>query len=90
MMERMVGIEPTCTAWKAGDLPMIHTRDILYVNCASGDHVWESAGGCNAGCDDNCRCSVPVNTCARCGDCDYGDNPDATEIRRHCAETRSD
>lgn len=45
---------------------------------------------CNAGCDDNCQCSVPVNVCARCGDCDYGDNADAIEIRRHCAETRSD
>ena len=43
-------------------------------------------GGCNAGCDDGCNCSVPVHQCIRCGDCDYGDNPEANETRAQCAE----
>lgn len=47
-----------------------------------------SYGGRNAGCElgDGCGCSVPVNVCRKCGDCDYGDNADAIEVRRACAE----
>ncbi len=45
----------------------------------------QSVGGCNAGCDENCSCSVPVNKCTRCGDCDYGDNVEAAETKRQCA-----
>lgn len=45
-------------------------------------------GGRNAGCDVDdpgmCGCSVPVHRCSRCGDCDYGDTPEAAEIRRAC------
>lgn len=50
---------------------------------------WQSYGGMNAGCDlgGSCGCSVPVNVCSRCGDCDYGDNAEAVETRRKCAET---
>lgn len=49
----------------------------------------QSVGGCNAGCgEDGCACSVPVHTCTRCGDCDYGENEDAIEVRRRCAERR--
>jgi hypothetical protein len=46
----------------------------------------QSTGGCNCGCHEDACCSVPVNKCTRCGDCDYGDNADATEIRRCCLE----
>jgi hypothetical protein len=62
-------------------------RDWLFVGCEAG-HDWQSTGGCNAGCDEACGCSVPVHICARCGDCDYGDNVEADEVRSHCAETR--
>jgi hypothetical protein len=64
-------------------------RDWLYLACEVG-HDWQSIGGCNAGCGDFCACSVPVHTCTRCGDCDYGDNEDANEIRKACAERHCD
>jgi len=51
-----------------------------------GAHDWKFEGGCNAGCDEHCGCSVDVHVCKRCGDCDYGDTPEADEIRRKCAE----
>lgn len=59
-------------------------RDWLFIGCDAG-HDWQSIGGCNAGCHDNCSCSVPVNTCSRCGDCDYGDNDEAKQVRSSCA-----
>lgn len=46
----------------------------------------QSIGGCNAGCHDDCACSVPVLKCLRCGDCDYGENDEADQIRRQCAD----
>jgi len=57
----------------------------------------QSSGGANCGCEfeeqlDGVKiiaagcCSVPVNVCTRCGDCDYGKNADATEIRRACRD----
>lgn len=57
----------------------------------------QSIGGANCGCEFEDRqdgvkvvttgcCSVPVNVCTRCGDCDYGDNEDAKEARRSCRE----
>jgi hypothetical protein len=62
-------------------------RDWLFIGCEAG-HDWQSIGGCNASCSDMCGCSVPVNTCSRCGDCDYGDNEEAKDVRRVCAESR--
>jgi hypothetical protein len=57
--------------------------------CAElGRHDWQSLGGCNAGCGKDCSCSVPVHECARCKDCDYGENADAGEVRRECADRR--
>jgi hypothetical protein len=41
-------------------------------------------GGKNCGCDGG-SCSVPVYVCGRCGDSDYGDNPDALQIRLECS-----
>jgi len=53
--------------------------------CEVLGHKWVSIGGCNAACSDDCGCSVPVNECEVCGDCDYGDNNDARETREECA-----
>jgi len=61
-------------------------RDWLLVSCVAGNHEWKHIGGCNAGCGNDCACSVPVHECRRCGDCDYGDNAEAVEARRRCAE----
>lgn len=50
-------------------------------------HKWKHIGGRNACCDrgaDTCVCSVPVHDCEICGDCDYGDNDEANEIRSAC------
>jgi hypothetical protein len=47
----------------------------------------QSVGGCCASCDDEaglCSCSVPVHKCTRCGDCDYGENEAADQIRADC------
>lgn len=52
--------------------------------CARRGHEWMSYGGRNAGCCDDCVCSVPVHECARCGDCDYGDNVEATRTIMQC------
>lgn len=59
-------------------------RDILNLYDCNAAHDWKSRGGCNAGCSKDCACSVPVHECTRCGDCDYGINAEAIEIRKHC------
>lgn len=65
-------------------------RRIGAATCAEiGRHDWESVGGCNCGCPVG-ACSVPVHRCKRCGDCDYGENDEAREIRRACADRRHD
>ena len=58
-------------------------RIIESKSCAEG-HTWKSIGGCNASCSDNCSCSIPVNECEVCGDCDYGDNEDARDVIAAC------
>lgn len=58
-------------------------RDWLFIECEAG-HDWRILGGCNAGCHADCACSVPVNECGRCGDCDYGDNTEAEQVRVNC------
>lgn len=61
-------------------------RQIAAATCREvGQHDWKFIGGCNAGCGDDCGCSVPVHECRRCRDCDYGQNREADEIRRLCA-----
>lgn len=57
--------------------------------CAELGHDMQSIGGCNCGCPDG-ACSVPVNECTRCKDSDYGDNEDATEVRRLCKLERGE
>lgn len=59
-------------------------RDFLFVGCEAG-HNMRHIGGCNAGCHEDCGCSVPVYACSLCGDCDYGDNNDADKTRADCA-----
>ena len=51
--------------------------------CVMLGHDWKHCGGSNCGCG---QCSVPVHKCSRCGDYDYGDNAEANEQRRACAE----
>ena len=58
-------------------------RDFLFIGCERG-HDWQSISGCNAGCGPMCGCSVPVNVCSRCKDCDYGENDDAELVRAEC------
>jgi len=65
-------------------------REMAQGPCRLYGHQWKSYGGCNAGCGYLCDCSVPVNVCAKCGDCDYGNNTEADEIRRSCAERCDD
>lgn len=62
-------------------------RDFLWVGCEAG-HDWVASGGANAGCGEDCCCSVPVRVCRRCDVCDYGNNDEAMYIRRECAERR--
>lgn len=57
--------------------------------CAVLGHNWVMRGGKNAGCTEDlrdCGCSVPVNECDACGDCDYGDNDEADAVRARCRE----
>ena len=46
-------------------------------------HRWQFTGGKNCGCRDG-YCSVPVHECDSCGDCDYGDNSEADDVRERC------
>ena len=55
-------------------------RQIRDGDCAQYGHTWTDVGGCNAGCGSFCACSVPVHKCSRCGDMDYGNNPEAKDI----------
>lgn len=60
-------------------------RQIMASTCIElGACDMQSHGGCNAGCCDECICHVPVHVCSRCGDCDYGQNAEADEVRRNC------
>ena len=64
---------------------MTGRRDWLFIGCEAG-HDLRSVGGCNAGCHEDCSCSVPVYECFRChAACDYGDNDEAEQVRADCA-----
>ena len=65
-------------------------RDFLFVDCENGGHLMQFRGGANAGCDEDCACSVPVHECVACGLCDYGQNEEADQIRKDCAMKRGD
>jgi hypothetical protein len=58
------------------------------VLCYNG-HTWVHRGGRNASCalmGNDCGCSIPVYECARCGECDYGENNEATLTIDECGE----
>ena len=57
--------------------------------CVETGHDWRMIGGRNAGCDDDCRCSVPVHVCQKCGDCDYGDTEEAGDIMSQCESRKA-
>lgn len=61
-------------------------REIAAGPCRENGHSWRLYGGANAGCHETCQCSVPVYKCAKCGDCDYGDNDEARAIKARCQE----
>lgn len=61
-------------------------REIAQGPCREYGHDWKTLGGCNAGCGDDCSCSVPVHQCSKCSDCDYGDNAEAEEVRQNCEQ----
>ncbi len=64
-------------------------RRAAAADCRTAGCNMKFLGGKNASCDEaGCNCSVPVHQCARCGDCDYGDNKEADEIRARCKEER--
>lgn len=60
-------------------------QQIAGASCADVGHQWQSTGGANCGCE-NGACSVPVNVCVKCKDCDYGDGPDADDVRAKCLQ----
>jgi hypothetical protein len=59
-------------------------REIAQGPCKQYGHEWELLGGANAGCGNDCACSVPVYRCTKCSDCDYGANGEADEVREKC------
>lgn len=61
-------------------------REIAAGPCQEHGHDWQHHGGANAGCATDCACSVPVYVCSKCGDCDYGENPEAIQVRADCAD----
>lgn len=60
-------------------------REIANGPCLGFGHDWVFAGSSNLGCHADCACGGPVYSCSKCGDCDYGDNSEADELRAECA-----
>lgn len=58
-------------------------RAVAQGPCREVGHDWQHIGGRNCGCGDG-GCSVPVHQCSKCGDCDYGDNPEAAATIAAC------
>jgi len=52
--------------------------------CEQAGHDMKFVGGANAGCCEDCICSVPVHECSQCGACDFGDNEEARDIMSQC------
>lgn len=59
-------------------------RQIAGATCVEAGHDWKHVGGRNAGCGDECACSVPVHVCRKCEDSDYGENDEAAKTRDDC------
>lgn len=62
-------------------------RQIAQGPCIQYGHSWKMLGGRNVSCSRDCQCSVSVNICEKCGDCDYGENDELAEVRARCEET---
>jgi len=60
-------------------------RQAVAATCAEVGHRWKFIGGSNAGCCDECDCSVSVHECEVCRDCDYGE-PERETVIKDCAE----
>ncbi len=58
--------------------------------CEEMGHRMVHLGGVNCGCFKDACCSIPVHTCSRCGDCDYGDNIEAKATKAACFELNPD
>ncbi len=58
--------------------------------CAVLGHKWIFSGGASCGCQDGGDCSIPVHHCDACGDCDYGDNSEADQVRAECLRENDD
>jgi hypothetical protein len=66
-------------------------EEAFQTECERHGHTLAFVGGRNACCGNrDCCCSVPVYRCEVCDDYDYGDNQEATEIMRECAERRAE
>jgi hypothetical protein len=62
---------------------------IAKATCVEAGHNMVFSGGRNAGCNDDCRCSIPVYECKVCGACDFGENEEAEVIISECkSETK--
>lgn len=59
-------------------------REAMSATCADLGYAWTHVGGINAGCGPDCSCSVPIYSCNRCGDSDYGQNAEAVKVRADC------
>jgi hypothetical protein len=64
-------------------------REIAQADCLTVGCDLQHIGGRNAACSDDCACSVPVRVCTKCGDSDYGDNPEAEQTMADCAARRA-
>lgn len=76
LLERLARAEAEATALR---------REVQQGPCRQYGHDWQPTGGANAGCCEDCACSVPVHVCSKCGDCDYGDNEWADQTKAECA-----
>lgn len=64
-------------------------QDSGFPTCVGG-HRMVFRGGANCGCHPEAQCSVPVHSCEVCDDSDYGDNDEANDKRRRCADQRAE
>ena len=53
--------------------------------CLILGHQWVFTGCAPCGCAGGGH-SIPVHECSACGDCDYGENEEADEVRAICRE----
>lgn len=85
MLENIENIQKECERKKE------NFRQYVYYRCkVHGEHEMVFYGGANAGCGRLCTCSIPVYVCKLCGDSDYGNNDEASEIVKTCKDKMDD